>query len=129
MLCQDCKPAPTGVGLPAPEQECVATHTAWESFGSSVTLAQCLGRHTFFAQANTTGKGKDRNGSGGTPLAGEEFFDLPGFGFPATDDQFAVHHQGRGGHNPQLDDLHQIFYLLHIGFHPQIAQGLLGVFI
>ena len=43
MLCQDCKPAPTGVGLPAPEQECVATHTAWESFGSSVTLAQCLG--------------------------------------------------------------------------------------
>ena len=22
MLCQDCKPAPTGVGLPAPEQEC-----------------------------------------------------------------------------------------------------------
>ena len=68
-------------------------------------------------------------GSGGSPLAGQQFFDLPGFGFPAADQKFAVHHQGRGGHNSQFDDLYQIFHLLHISFHPQVAQGFLGVFI
>ena len=41
----------------------LTTHTAWESFGSSVTLVRWPDSHTLFAQVDTTGKGKDRNGS------------------------------------------------------------------
>ena len=34
---QDCNAAPAGVGSPAPEHLGLATHTAWESFGSGDT--------------------------------------------------------------------------------------------
>ena len=33
----------------------LTTHTAWESFGSSVTLVPCRDGHTLFAQVDTTG--------------------------------------------------------------------------
>ena len=100
------------------------------------TRAQCLGRHTVLPYpAGCVQKGKEDMAVRTPDLAarclgaGEEFFDLTGFGFPAADQKFAVHHQGRGGHNSQFDDLYQIFHLLHGGFHPQVAQGFLGVFI
>ena len=97
-LCWDCTLAPSKAGPPALEHRGTAAHTAWESFGRPATGPRNASwplPGDGLSHPEHGGPGRiptgDRNGSGGSPLAGWLIHDRLG------------HHLMNGGGQPGED--------------------------